>query len=1779
MQPRQPKIRIARTSGRCSDSRVACAEFGRLGVFMLRILSFVLVLAAGSWAGSWPLPAHAADYDSTELADAGAQYRQDLLDKVPAAKRKANLIPRLRSDAADEYKAKRYDKAIDDLETAISYGADDGLVWLRLAQAQAADGDEDHVMAAAFNAYRKSTDPVERAEALFIIGRDYDRHDKYKEALAAFQAGVGFAPSAGIATRIDQLKALVAFRVIKVEVEAEADTARACLRFNEPIATKGDVSYGAYVRSTPELAGIVTGRGDTVCLEGLKHGETYQVSLLAGFPSNTGEKTLSDFKTNVVVPDRKPVISFSGTGYVLPRAGSAGLPVTTVNLDKVKVRILKVNERNLVPSLDAEKLTSTTGADDVDSLASSSGSLVWQGEMAIKGERNRAVATAIPLKDILKDKGPGVYLAAVERADVKEGEDTQIATNWILVSNLGLTTYTGSDAMIVAVRALDDAKPMSGISLKLYAHDNAELGTATTDKDGIARFASGLLHGKGGDEPYAIMAYGQDGDFNFLELGRAAFDLSDRGVSGREPPGPVDAYLYTDRGIYRPGENVHLMALVRDDKANALSSVPLTLHLVRPDGIVVDSRQVDAGSPGGSLGAHYHVYALPRDARMGTWQAELYVDPKAPPVGSVPFRVEDFVPPTLKVELSAADAPIHPNEAYPVSILGTYYYGAPGAGLAVEAHAQIAFAAQPFPSEPDFQFGLVDEKFDGVSKDLDAPATDDDGKSSTELNLTDLPDLTRPLDATITVSVYEPSGRAISADIKRPIRERAMAIGLRSQSGDDAVPEGQPSKVDVIAVDETGKRIAAPGLRWELIRENWQYDWYSVSGSWRYRRQVRDEPIDSGTVDVPDGNMATLSKNLPAGRYRWEVSDAKTGAQSSVRFHVGWWVEAELPDVPDKLTATLDKKSYQAGDTAKLFIRAPFAGEAELAIASDKVISLKSFELPEGGTTLDIPVDPNWGNGVYALVTAYRPPSPPDPASAGTSARGPGRAVGIAWLGVDPALRTLGVTLAPPDVARPRAPVSVPIKVAGLDKGEEAYVTLAAVDEAVLKLTDFDSPSPADYFFGKEKLGVELRDLYGRLIDPHAGAIGALRSGGDNFAKRAVAGLPDKSNKVVALFSGIVKLDADGAASVKFDMPDFQGQVRLMAVAVAAHKMGATSAPMTVRDPVVTMVALPRFLAPGDNARLAVTINNLEGPAGDYALKMTATGAGSFATPVDRTIHLDAKANFNDGFVLSATTIGNIAVHLDLTGPGNTQIARDFTIGVRPAQSYQLRRFVGQLAPGQSVTLDDASADEFLPGTAEAVLSVSPRPEWDVPALLDALDRYPYGCLEQTTSRALPLLYVSEVAKLWQTDPGFDPAKQIAGAIGHIAELQRSDGSFGVWDDTGDTVPWLDAYAADFLMRAQEHGSAVPDFAVKGVIGWLRNYVKQEHKDDKDLPALAYAHYVLARAKTDDLGALRYFNDTALTRLPTQLAKAQLAAALALYGDTTRAQAAYAAALAPPPPRDKALRYVDYGSELRDSAAALAFAAGDPANQPRLTAVIDRIAELFAKADRTSTQEQAWLLLAAEAAAKLTGNSMTVAVGDKPAETRDKAEYFRRVIGANAAALTVANRGAQPLWRSVSITGVVKAELPAQSNGYVVSRQVYNPDGTAADLTKAKQTDLFVVVLAGTRKDSGQDARALVVDLLPAGFEIQNAAAPTGDASGAYSWLKDISTPDYSEARDDRYLAALDLPSGTANFTLAYVVRAITPGTFKYPALEVEDMYDPETYGRTAMSSLTVGPR
>jgi hypothetical protein len=319
---------------------------------------------------------------------------------------------------------KRCPQAIDGLTRAIGYGADDS--WSGCGWLGAGCGSQRAGQGGGLQRVCQVADPVERGNALFLIARDFDRHDKFKEALALFQMGLASTQSPAVAERVDQLKRLVAFRVTKVDIAAEADSPRACLRFNEKIATKADLSYGDYVRATPDPTGIVTAKGETLCIDGLKHGQAYEVELLAGFTADSGEKTPETWKTRLVVPARQPAISFAG-GCPAAR-GQRRLAVTTINVEKVKLRLVRINERNRAEH-QCRKADDELRPRNVDELIEQTA--VWCGRR--DGDRRRAQPAGRdrhPLTDILRDKGPGCIW---RRSIAPTGNQaTAASTNWVL---------------------------------------------------------------------------------------------------------------------------------------------------------------------------------------------------------------------------------------------------------------------------------------------------------------------------------------------------------------------------------------------------------------------------------------------------------------------------------------------------------------------------------------------------------------------------------------------------------------------------------------------------------------------------------------------------------------------------------------------------------------------------------------------------------------------------------------------------------------------------------------------------------------------------------------------------------------------------------------------------------------------------------------------------------------------------------------------------------------------------------------------------------------------------------------------------------------------------------------------------------------------------------------------------------------------------------------------------------------------------------------------------
>jgi len=1577
------------------------------------------------------------------------------------------------------------------------------------------------------------------------------------------------------------------FAYRRLSIDASKIEGEACLFFNKPLSDGSSVKYEDYVRITPEIKAALHVVDDKLCIGGLGYGQDYAVRLLAGFPSKDGGKLEAEQKVDVALGARPAVVSLPGKGFILPRGAAVGLPVTTINVAKVGIAVYRVNERGIDRFISEYSDSDFPGGKPTTQgwtlrswINGNNGALQWRGTMEVRNVLNQAAMTAFPIRETVKDWKPGAYFVVVwdaarppAKADSDEDDDRPdgaMAGMWVVDTDIALTTFNGRDGLNVFARSLQSAQPLAGLDVTLLSRGNEPIAKAVTAADGRASFAAGLLKGRGAAEPVAVMVTDTaKQEFSRLELTKSAFDLSDRGIEGRDQPGPVDAFLYTERGVYRPGETVQLMAMLRDEAAHALKDMPVTLSVKRPDGTEFTKYALALGASG----ALYQAIPLPKSSRRGRWSVTAQIDPKAPPVGRVEFSVEDFVPEKLKVELTSDQPLLRTGKTNTFGVAADFLYGAPASGLTVESDLHVSVDDQPFPAFAPYTFGLENakRKFEPPLITLTAADTDDAGKSKLEWPGDKVPDTALPLKAQVEVRVFEPgNGRATKTDKTLPLRTRDTYIGIRPTFDGRYADEGADTEFDLVAVDAEGKQVARSGVDYKIERITYSYQWYQTDGRWRWQTITSERAIAGDTLSFAADKPTRLSRRLTWGSYKLTVTDRETKAASSMSFYVGWYGGSDDSEpAPDILKVASDRQIYKPGETAKLRLEAPFAGEALIAIATDRVVDTITAKVAPGGTTVDVPVKAEWAAGAYALVTAWRPLSAP-------ADRTPTRAIGAVWLGLDPALRTLSVQLAAPEKIAPRQKIDVPIHVANV-KGTEAFVTLAAVDEGILQLTRYRTPNPAEYYFGKRRLGLDMRDDYGRLLDTRADDLGRIRTGGD---AGDIGGLDIVPTRTVALFSGPVKLDDKGEAKVTLDIPDFIGQLRLMAVAYDKDNVGSGEARLFVRDAVTADVVLPRFLAPSDQGRLALSLHNVEGAPGDYKVALEASGAVSLERPVAETRHLNANQRDLATWPLRAGEVGMGKVAVAVSGPNGFSVRREWDIQVRAAQTPSAVDAVTRLDPSRELTVDRELTSGFTAGTPVVSVALSRVPGIDVAALLRALDKYPYGCIEQTTSRALPLLYYNDVALL-----GYGPADpritdRVQDAVYRIVDMQMSDGSFGMWGPfSTPAAEWLQSYALDFLVRAREHQMAVPAASLQRGLTWLNRSAEKMSAN-----AQAYAWYVLAKAGLADPGRVRYFQDTHASGIRGGLAWAQLAAALNLVGEPGRAKLAFSVAQMRIDDRDP---NDYYGSSLRDRAGLLALAS-EAAGRDGLISVVNSVRErLTGRVDETTTQEKAWLVLAASALGG--GGDLAYSVdGQSKKSTSDPV-----VLNPDAAALQrglhVKNDGDKPVWLQVTARGVPKDPQPAATQGLSIKRSYYTFNGEPADLAKLRQNDRVIVSLEGRNLEGGYHEAALL-DLLPAGLEIESVL--NDDTVKSFPFLSALSSTRITEARDDRFFAAFDLgkrpyrnwwyyaeEKDDYSFHVAYIARAVTPGSFALPAAQVSDMYAPRIYGRTDMGHVTIAPR
>lgn len=1686
----------------------------------------------------------------------------------------------LKADADAAFRKNDFRQGLVLLGQIAATAPEDSGNWLRLArtifQIKPADAREktflqERASTAAYLAYQRAANSADEADALAVLGRSLSDQSLWRPALDALRISLDQREVADIRAQYEKLRDEHGFRLLDYSVDSDSASPRACFMFSEELAKRADFAPYLALAGTDKPA--LTSEEKQLCVEGLKHGERYTINLRAGLPSTVKESLAKSAEFNIYVRDRKPFVRFTGRAYVLPRTGQRGIPLVSVNTPAVSVNIFRIGDRNLIDTVIDGNFQKTLYGYQLSELGDTKGVKVWSGEVATEQTLNADVTTAFPVDQAVGDLQPGVYVMTAAAkgpgaASSGDEESGSLATQWFIVSDLGLTAFSGNDGVHVFVNSLATTEATSGAEVRLIARNNEILATRKTDRSGHVLFEAGLARGEGGLAPALLSVSGDKGDYAFLSLKTDAFDLSDRGVSGRAVPAGPDAFVYAERGVYRSGETVYLTALLRDGQGNAVTGAPLTLVVERPDGVEFRRGVLpDQGAGGRSL-----TVPLNSAVPTGTWRVRAFTDPKGSSVGETTFMVEDYVPDRIEFDLKTNAKQITPEVPVEVEVDGRFLYGAPAAGLSLEGDVLVTKAAGR-PGYPGYQFGVDDEaSASNERKPIeDLPEADANGRAIVKISLDRPPASTLPQEAQVYIRMVETGGRAVERKLTLPVAPKDPMIGVKPLFGDNNVAEGSPAAFDVAFVAPDGKSLARSGLRYELLKLESQYQWYRQGSYWQYEPVKSTRRVADGEVTIAADRPARIQVQPQPGRYRLDVKSADAnGPLTSVQFDVGWYSDGSA-DTPDLLETSIDKPEYQSGDTMNVSVNARAAGKLTVNVIGDRLLTTQSVDVKEGTSKVALTVGKDWGTGAYVVTTLRRPLDV-------AAQRMPGRAIGVKWFGIDKDARTLKVTMSPPALVRPSTKLTLPVKIEGLSRGEDAKIVIAAVDVGILNLTSYKPPAPDDYYLGQRRMTSEIRDLYGQLIDGMQGTRGQLKTGGDSGSQELQGSPP--TQKPLALYSGIVTVGPDGAAQVSFDVPEFAGTARVMAVAWTATKVGRANVDVTVRDPVVLTATLPRFLLNGDRGTMNMDLDNVEGAAGDYVINVKTTGpvklTGNPATTSSSTpMRLAAKQRSTVALAIEASGgAGQAALDVDIKGPNGLALARHYTLDVKPATQILARRSVRTLAKGESLTLTPDMFSDLVPGTGGVQMSVALSTALDAATILKALDRYPFGCSEQITSRAMPLLYVNDLAA--EAHLAMDTAvdQRIRDAIDKLLARQGSNGSFGLWSSGGDD-PWLDAYVTDFLTRAREKNFAVPDVLFKTALDRIRNSVVNADEPDKDGGRnLAYGLYVLARNGAAPIGDLRYLADTKLDKIATPIAKAQLAAALALVGDRTRAERVYAAAvdsLAPKPVLE--FGRADYGSSLRDAAALISLASEGNAPKVTFTTAVERVEVARGLTPYTSTQENAWLVLASRALAK-EANTVSLTVDDAPV----RSALYRSYKSADVAAkpIKIVNTGDTPVQAVISVTGAPLVPEPAASNGFRIERNYFTLDGKPADPSKAKQNDRFAVVLKIT-EPKPEYGHIMVADYLPAGLEIDNPHLVSSGDSGTLDWIADGVEPVSSEFRDDRFNAAIDRQSSDKTvFTVAYIVRAVSPGKYVLPQAYVEDMYNPSRYGRTGTGTVEV---
>lgn len=1534
---------------------------------------------------------------------------------------------------------------------------------------------------------------------------------------------------------------------------------------------------------------------------------TVNIHLTNGIRSKSG-LNLSDHVTKqIALSESKPSVRFMGEGVIIPQATELIVPFEAIHLRGVIARVIRINEQNIGQFLQSNNLAGSyeltrvgrivarktifldeegldlsqwnTFAVDMKKLIQPEPGAIYRLELSY----NRDLS-AYPCDDDAEKRSKEELLRQDELELIEEiGRFDQGAYsyynenfNWwnydyeessnpcsdsyyyntcigknVLATNLGIIAKGGGSELLVLINNLLTANPQQGVDVKAFNYQHELLASGVTNNQGAAR-----LDLKNRKPHYLTAHQGNQRAYLRIEPG-AALSLSTFDIDGEVVQKGIKGFIYGERGVWRPGDTLHLGFMLNDREKNLPTEHPVVMELRNPLGqVYLRKTQIK-----GELGLYRFSLPTDPDVPTGAWTASVHV-------GGLSFdkriRVEAIKPNRLKINLPMPDKPLLIGEDFNIDMHVEWMQGATARNLKYDIAGTFISSTTTFKGYNKYIFDDPAKKFNTEESGLISGVTDEQGDATVKLRFdlgTYAPGM---LLANLVTHVYEESGDFSIDGARLFYSPYRRYVGLTSpQEGQGQLNTGSNYTYNVATVNYDGRAAGNQEVTVTVHKVYW-YWWWSSDRSRlaEYMSDSYNKPVKEFTLQTDANGKAKFDLSFADeewGTYYIRVSDRAGKHSTGVMSYFDWpYYEGKRDPSgstsPHTLTFKTNKETYTVGEQMTVTFPSTKTSKALVTVENGtKVLSVEHYDCQDKETMISIKVTEEMQPNSFVYITLLQPHGE-------TQNDLPIRLFGVVPFMVTSPQSILNPVIRTADELKPES--SYEVTVSEKDGREMAY-TLAIVDEGLLDLTRFATPDPWKVFNAREALGVSTWDLYNFVVGAYGGRIEQLFSiGGDDALNKGPKAIVNRFKPVVQ-FDGPFLLKKGEKKRHNYTMPNYNGRVRMMVVAGDGSAYGHTDKSVMVRKPVMLLGTLPRVIGVGEEMEIPATVFATEKGVGNVQVSIQCSDNMEVIGNTTSTLHFDETGDKQAGFRIRVKEKPG-AGHVKLIASGKgEQSVYETDIEIRSVRRPQVKVTPVTLENGkswkESVSLPGAD------GTNSLTLEVSDIPPLNLSMRVKYLLGFPHGCLEQITSKAFPQLYLKELASLTE---GQSASADVAvkEVISRLRSYQTAEGAFAYWPGGTSTNSWGTVYAAHFLLEAEAKGYLVPSSLKQSVLNNLILVARKWQPSTVSYYSIseeltqAYRLLVLAQGNSAEIGAMNRLKEKSLKNTASV---SMLASAYAIAGRKDVATELLSKTL------EKTAVYDEYdltfGSDLRDLGIRIqTLCLLDKSQQA--SELAKAISTKLSTNDWLSTQSTSFALMGISSYLKKykTAAEMefSYAVGGKSEKVKTSKNIWsgellkqtKKQVNAE-----ISNTGKSTIFARMIMEGIPEqGDEAAYSNGLALSVSYTDASGRVVNVDKLEQGTNFTAVVT-VRNPSSRGIRNVVLsEIFPAGWEILNTRFLNDDEQSSDSQ----GIINYQDIRDDRVYSHIDyLPAGR-QVTVRLNLCAVYPGKFYLPPVYCEAMYD-----------------